>query len=567
MEANKKVVIFQCDGREVAYRDIGRLIDVAREVICHFGADNIIPYFIISATQDSLKEVIIRFKTESKYAFSMDVDKQVYSQDNPALKQIYPKADIIFTFSTPLPESISKENDLNKQVEIVNITGHCNASLSGPAWSYPHLHHYVTGISKYDSGLMVRDKTIDPVKALQSITDISYIEALGLKTPVSDQAANQFIKNTLVVPVYLDESQQRDLAPLIHLVSQSPLARKFNPIIFHVNQRAYDAATYTEMDALLQKRPDTPSVQLIVGHYFENLKDFQRIFQLSSGKGIAIVSSDKTLELAISCDLMPLYSPVMSKRHMHRSLHDFVEDIPDLNKLQLFLGKTVALKKKKTTEHQTMMQALLQDDSICDCLNKHAITVWKETKRPVLLATSFNHVLHNEILDHQPSHDLERKSKYALKLFKQDLMDDNTRSGSKKLFDEIEAAENGKQTYTHAFINSLIVIILEKDERNTELYNQMLSHLKLDVEGALFSVKNYLNLSPALTGISEADKKNLSADWAEELKFVWTTSREEQLQWLRKVVIWANQLPDDCRYGILQSICRELDVAVSEDVI
>jgi hypothetical protein len=407
--------------------------------------------------------------------------------------------------------------------------------------------------------------------------------------PLTDEAASHFIKSTLVVPVYLGEDQKSDLAPLVHLVSQSSLARKFQKIIFHVNKRVYDEELYNEMNATLSKKPETPLIQLIVGHYFENPNDFVNVFQLSSGRGVAIVSSDKVLELAISCDLLPLYPPVACKRPMHRSLHELVHDDHGLNKLYTFLGKTSALKKNKMSEHQTMIQDMQNDDSIADSLTSNTVYIWSETKRPQLLEMSFYNVLHNEILDHKPPFELELKSKNALKLFQKEIFTSKFKfnesylsnifevnnvsmgpvkntisSWAKKVLDEMDAAQKGKQTYVCAFINALIIIILSsenKDDVNAEIANNLLDHMDLDIESALFAVKNYLSLSLALTGISDETKNNLSQDWMTELKFIWTRPKDEQVQCLKKVVIWANQLPENSRYGVMQCICRELNLS------
>lgn len=627
MNSRKKTVIFQCNSYTDGYGDIGNLIDVAREVINHIGEDNITPYFVITAeimlskeqieklpvsleeyndknALPALEDAVKRFKQDSKYVFKLDSDSQIYSfthpqyktskyqsldefiEDNQSLKKIYANADIIFTIATPFPKLNAKEKSLNKNVEIFNITEHCNASHSGPSNSYPHLNHYVTGISKDDSGLMVSNKECDPIQALKSMTDISYLEKLGLKTPLSDNDASRFIRDTLVVPVYLGESQKQDLAPLIHFVSQSPLASKFHKIIFHVNKRVYDEKMFNEMNAALDKKPGTPDIQLIIGHYFENPDDFQRVFQLGSGRGIAIVSSDKVLELAISCDLLPLYPPVDWKRPVHRSLHEFVDDDSDLNKLFIFLGKTSALKKNKDSEHQTMMLAIQDDESVTECLSMNTIYAWREGKRPLLLENSFYNVLHNEILNHQPPHALQQKTKNALKVMQKDIFNskfsfsenyllsffetsdvgmgtaNNTISSwAKKILDEIDGAQKGKQTYISAFIHSLITIILaseDKNDKNAEIANNMLKHLDLNVEKALFYVKNYLMLSPELTCITDDEKTKLAKDWFSELKFIWTKSSDEQLDMLKKVIVWANQLPEHCRYGVLQCICKEL---------
>lgn len=552
---DKKIVIFQCNISNID-SDIGHCIDVAKEVITHFGTDNILPYFVVTAESSHLQEAINRFKDKSQYAFTIDFDKQLQTftnhslmeclEQNIPLKDIYAAANIIFTIARPFPELTAKEKFLHKNVEIFNITEHCNTSLLGPAWSYPHFHHYVTGISKYDSGLMVRDLASDPVKALQSISDTTYLEKLGVTLPLTDEVALQFIKNNLVIPVYMDESQKHDLAPLMHLVSQSPLARKFLKIIFHVNQSAYDETLFNEMNAMLNKRPDTPKIQLLVGHHFKHPDDLQRVFQLSSGQGVAIVSSDKGLELAISSDLLPLYLPLAWKRPMHRSLHELVQDLPDLNNLQAFLSKTTALKKMKTTEHQTMIQAMQDDDSVSQSLNTNAVLDWRELKRPLLLEKSFYNILHNQILDHQPAYDLEQKARNALMIFQED------KYKIEKILNEINEVQNGKQTYVVAFMNALTIVA------NDERCHFILKHLNLDVESVLFAVKNYLNLSPEFTCISEQDKKNLSADWMSELKFIWTQSQDDQIDLLKKVILWANQLPEKCRYGVLMCICREL---------
>lgn len=604
-----KIIIFQCNSFNDGDGDIGNLIDVANQVMQHFGAKNVIPYFVITAelafdsqlmdnmtdkevsefaeqfenesnekSLSVLQAAVNRFKQESKYIFDVDVDKQVFALNHPqydssechsldeyleknvTLRNIYASADIIFTIATPFPELRNKEKFTKKNVEYFTITEHCNTSLAGPAWSYAHFHHYVTGISKYDSGLMVSDMAKDPVAALQAITDQAWLEKIGLTMPVSDKDAAKFIKTTLVVPVYLSENQKHDLAPLIHLVSQSPLARKYQKMIFHVNKRAYDAELYKTMDVTLTKRPDTPKIELIVGHYFENPNDFKSLFQLASSRGVAIVSSDKVLELAISCDVMPLYPPVSWKRLMHRNLHDLVHDNPDLSKLMVFLGKTSGLKKTKFSEHK-MLHALQQDDSVAECLTMQSLIAWQEKMRPVLLQGSFYKILHEEILDHHPSLELENNARFALRVFLKYGGSDNNPIMA-DISRELHEAENGSKTYFSAFMHALVAVVVASENANDKQknsYNLMLEKLDIDMERTLFAIKNYLNLSTDLTGITEKDKQNLAEDWASELKFMWTKSSVEQLAFFKKVVRWANQLSPQNRMAILQCVCRELN--------
>jgi hypothetical protein len=460
LQRQKKIIIFHCNSYDDGNGDIGNLIDVVTQVINHFGPQNVTPYFVITAhlagggsdvrmwfqydenlshnemcakarekarnatlvqAEEALKEAVQRFKEEAVFAFKnfdIDLEKQTYQfvsqthsafcetekhpefdrfiEDSKELQEIYASADVIYNIATPFP-ALPHHLPLKKEVQLITITEHCAASYHEEQSKVSHPFHYVTGIGKPYSGLMVSDLSCElsgSLKALQEITDIDYIKKLGLSYPVSDAEGKQFLTSTLIVPVYLGVNQRDDLAPIFHLVSQSPFAKQFEKIIFHVNKRAYNERVFNEADKQLVKDPHTPHVQLIVGHYFQDPNDFRRVYQLSSGRGVAICSSDKVLELAISCGLLPLYPPIKWKQQVHADLIHFVGKDSNHGVLLTFLGLTAGL---YGFGHQDMLEKLKNKDPIFHSLTDEAIQVWKEKKRPILLKNSFYYVLQKQI--------------------------------------------------------------------------------------------------------------------------------------------------------------------------
>lgn len=463
-EESPYLFVFQCNAYSDGNGDIGNLIDVATQIIDHYGIDHVIPVFVITAssagqknkitTQQLVQEALEYFKKEAGYAFQKYANPIFHSftfspehkcnytieDENfntliqtTELKNIYPVADAVFNIATPFP-SLPRSIKLKQGAQIINITEHNFASSKWDNSSNVEEHHYVTGIKDNNSGLMVKENSCDlngSVKALQAIQDKRYIEKLGLIYPVPFDEARSFLEQTLVVPVYLGDSQQQDLAPLIHLVSQSPLGQDFKKIIFHVNKRAYDEDIYKEANAQLQTGP-SPEVVLIVGHYFDDPEDFQRIYQLSSNRGVAICSSDKVLEKAISCSLFPLYPPVRWKVGVYADFVDFVKEDPEHSKLFEFLGKTSSVQdvdgqipnnildlssnfqaakkcmsgniqdlyniEQPDYNGKKMLKTLSEDSTISSSLTSEVIQRWKENKRPILLKNSFYTVLQNQVL-------------------------------------------------------------------------------------------------------------------------------------------------------------------------
>lgn len=382
---------------------------------------------MLNASQKSVEQAVIRFKEEAGFAFKhfkgIDIDKQTFSfvstnhgihydnttwehpqfrqllEDSKSLRHIYTSADAIYTIATPFPQ-LPRTLNTREDVQRIAITEHYAKSYDPEAIQLHTSHppnHYVTGIGESFSGLMVSDLSCDQegsIQALQAITDKKYIEELGLKYPVSHKEAKAFLHSTCIVPVYLGETQQKDLPVILHMISQSPFAKDFEKIVFHVNKRAYDETTFQKIHAELDSSMSMPS-KLIVGHYFADPDDFKRIYQLSSGRGIAVCSSDKVLELAISCNLLPLYPPVLWKKQVNSGLITLAGQASHWGSLLDFLRNTSAVNPRTSV----MLEAFKRNPVISNHLSVDTLVNWEE-QRKLLLDNSFFKVLEGEILKH-----------------------------------------------------------------------------------------------------------------------------------------------------------------------
>jgi len=426
------IMVFHCNFYNDGNGDIGNVIDVALQVMNHYPYGYIKPYFVLTAhniTQENktpeqlIEDTANFFEKEATHAFKnypVDIKDQVFYfisnpnnmdkisnpsnmdktyheeafdlliSENKLLQKIYASADAVFNIATPFPE-LPETVKLKTNAQIIIITEHNASSQSTLFSSIPEEHCYVTGITNNRSGLMVENLACNldlSVKALQEIEDKIYIEKIGLTYPVSNDEARKFLSNTLVVPVYIGEDQKNILASCLYLVSRSPLGKSFDKIIFHINKRAWDESVFEKnFHALIQNEESSlsfslPKIELIIGHYFEEKKDLQRLYQLSSGRGVAICSSDKVFELAISCDLLPLYPPVRWKQSIYNDLCDLLKESGNLYELYL------SYESKKP-----------YDQHIASLLTTDALQYWRNHIRPDLLQNSFYNVLHTKILN------------------------------------------------------------------------------------------------------------------------------------------------------------------------
>lgn len=448
-------LVFHCNIFSDGIGDQGNVIDVARHIIEYTQNDTIHFYFVVTATQaglsndDPFDTCYSHFLAEisnlfSKYQdISFSPEENIYSfridhmpsehmrglnaksssynaliNNNPKLRKIYANAEAIFNIATPFP-ALPKSIQLKPSTQIINITEH-NASAQWFAnHSIPEAHHYVTGFGKGKSGLMIEDLSCDldeSVKALQSI-EKEYISKLGLSFPVSTKEAAQFLKNTLVVPVYLGVMQQTILAQLVYMVSQSPLASGYGNIVFHINQRAYNSEIFNKQFKELENTygPSPGKIQLIVGHFFKDEVDFRRLYQLSSGAGVAIISSDKVLELAISNGLFPIYPPVPWKEDVYKDLCKLVQDDVDCTRLFSHLG---SIENKQLS-------------GLASLVNSELLNNWAKMVRPELLKNSFYGILQARILGQNSL--VEKKIPNPAGLFSQHPLD-KIASQTQKLF-------------------------------------------------------------------------------------------------------------------------------------
>lgn len=459
-------LVFHCNMFSDGIGDQGNVIDVARHIIEYTQNDAIRFYFVVTATQagssndDPFDKCYSHFLAEvsnlfSKYPnMSFSPEENIYSfrmynmsrgmrglnaksscygaliNNNPKLKKIYANADAIFNIATPFP-ALPKSIQLKPSAQIINITEH-NARCS--SWftccSIPEAHHYVTGFGNGKSGLMIEELSSDldnSVKALQSI-EKEYITKLSLSFPVSTKDAAQFLKSTLVVPVYLGVMQHTILAQLIYMVSQSPLASEYGNVVFHINQRAYNSEIFNKQFKELENTygPSPGKIQLIVGHFFKDEADFRRLYQLSSGAGLAIISSDKVLELAISNGLFPIYPPVPWKKDVYKDLCKLVEDDVDCTRLfsHLFSQDDEDCAYLDSIENEQLL-------NMASLVNSELLNNWAKTVRPELLKNSFYGILQARILGQNSL--IEKKIPNPAGLFSQHPLD-KIASQTQKLF-------------------------------------------------------------------------------------------------------------------------------------
>jgi hypothetical protein len=592
--APRKIAIFQCNSYTDGEGEIGNLIDVATQVINHYGVDNIIPYFVITVklmdepdenekyevAEKALAEAILRFKKGISLKFQIDLDKQLYDffppkysmcnlhpdfsdyiNDDENLKAIYAQADFIFNIATLFPK-FSDKVKLKKNVKFISITEHAAASYNFdkyPNRSLPAANYYVTGIHNECSGLMVQDLSCDlhaSVRALQDITDHRYINSLGLDWPVSDEAAYKYIQNTLVVPVYLGVSQQDDLAPLVHFVARSPLASQFSKVVFHINKRAYNKEKF---DAVFDKfilDESMPDIHLMIGHYLENPDDYRRIYQLSSGRGIAIISSDKALELTISCDLLPMYPPVEWKTEIYDEMLDFIKDNDVLSQLHGFSRLTSGLERNCSNG---MLEALYSQP-YCSLLTNEAVTSWHESKRPLLLQNSFYHKLHNEILNDGPSVELERCARVIV----ENMMTNLFTSLPDKLTRETALAEKGQQSWTLTLKNNMNYIISNPASYR---YHDFFGRSQIDISATIKNVIKYLTMPAQYTGLPP----NVGV-FTTSLRRTFSTSKRKSLNAaceiriniLKSIIGYALKLPEKSCNGILSCLILN-ETRINED--
>lgn len=416
-------LVLHCNLFNDGYGDIGNAIDVTRHILEYSKPRSDINfYFVLTATmrlrpkENVLTELKLTefFITEITNLFkkypgtSFEVNRNIFIfqrheyinfdglidsdynfnlliNNNAHLKKVYELADAIINIATPfpaLPESIQLKPD----TQIINITEHNAVSLWFETSSLPEVHHYVTGVRTDTSGLMIEDLSCDQKQSanvLTAITDKEYIRKLGLTYPVSTIEAIKFLEQTLVVPVYLGEMQQANLASLIYLMAQSPLGSNFSKIIFHINQRSYNPALYKEKFDELERNHGAcrGTIELIIGHFFKEDEDLRRLYQLSSGVGVAIISSDKVLELAISCGLMPIYPPVPWKTSVFKDLCELGKENQDYSALHEFLKHIDTIEFTNSS-----------------FINTNLIDYWAKVHRPELLDKSFYGILQSKIL-------------------------------------------------------------------------------------------------------------------------------------------------------------------------
>jgi hypothetical protein len=443
--SNKKTLIFHVNHYTDGNGDLGNMIEISTEIIQRLKTLDIAevePYFVITS-KGNLKELSERlissvpfeinqeniYLMEHKEVLALTVDyddRNIFSQfinNNPHLKATYEKADGVYAIATPFPhfkQTLEAKALLKKDVFPIEITEHYapsyNKVINNAAISNPP-DYFVTGITRKQSGLMVSDKEINPVTALLSIEDEKYLKRLGIdKSKLNIETAQDFLNNTLIIPVYFSLEQCKLLPLWIYLITHSDLAKNYKKIIFHTNKIAYNENDFKETeenfktwDVLLKKshKYHYTDYELISDHYFANPEDLTRLFQMYSGKGVAIIAGDKTIELAISTGLLPIYLAPHWKGYAMEKLVEFVFENLELRYLSMFASisnsadlanfiKIQCIKERPLLKYGE--DNYLMPSSIFSFICSKTIETWNETYRVELLKNTFWNTLDTQII-------------------------------------------------------------------------------------------------------------------------------------------------------------------------
>lgn len=401
-KTEKKILIFHVNEYPDGLGDMGNLIDFSQKMLELLGKENVIPYFVITSMDN--EKAVARLKSsmpsvDSNHVFTFEKNAQEVNAENfsklvnssDKLKEAYANADGVYFIATPFEVSEQIKSFLKPGIEPTTVTEHIASSYGD--WkkrkSLPP-YHYVTGIGEGYSGMMVTDLSSKSLSSsaeiLLSISDKTYLSKLGLKE-LSQNEALDFLENTLVVPVYLGVSQVDKLRPLLSLILHSPLAKKYKKVVFHVSKSAYSKEHFNfNSNEILLEGENLPKFEMIIGHYFEDPSDCEKIYQLAPNGGVAVCSGDKSLELTVSSGLMPLYVAPMWKNGMSKLLINlFGLESPPHAKLLEFCASCGSYPTGSDVE-----------DASC-LLIQVVYDAWKTMIRPKLLENSFYHVMEKEI--------------------------------------------------------------------------------------------------------------------------------------------------------------------------
>lgn len=366
IQNNKRIiVVFNLNQYPDGMGDIGNYIEVSSYMIEKAGS-KIIPHFVIAgwgyqAALKKFKQSMERYliPKEQIYVYSPPADwdpregDQLYDGDafvayvksNINLKKAYNEASIIFNISTPFFHNYPFWTQLlKKSTPQINITEHGASSYSAIYRYTPQPYRLITGLEKDQLGLMLKEQSNDPVQALLSITDQKYLKKLGLPNNFTEADAKHFLQENLVVPIYLRDSQCNVLPQLLWVLKRSTLCQNYKKVILHISrfyERGFNQYNELFINALESNGLEPISSEedakfITIKEYNLDIENYNRIYQLSSGHGVAFIAGDKSLEQAIQAGLLPIYVAPGFKHKTQEALIELVGANSELGKLFAF---------------------------------------------------------------------------------------------------------------------------------------------------------------------------------------------------------------------------------------